>query len=49
MSDEAYGTEADIWGLGCIALEMMSLNFLWEVKGLLSIKVSTSQSVGLES
>jgi hypothetical protein len=21
---------ADVWGLGCIAYEMLSLNFLWE-------------------
>lgn len=42
MSSEVYGEAADIWGLGCIALEMLSLNFLWEVKGLLSIKVLTT-------
>jgi serine/threonine protein kinase len=39
MSNELYGEAADIWGLGCIGLEMLSLNFLWEMKGLMSVKV----------
>jgi serine/threonine protein kinase len=29
LNSELYAEEADIWGLGCIALEMLSLNFLW--------------------
>ena len=39
LKSEHYGEAADMWGLGCILYEMMSLNFLWESKGLLAIKV----------
>eukprot|EP00802_Teleaulax_amphioxeia_P021059 Tamp_21385.p1 GENE.Tamp_21385~~Tamp_21385.p1 ORF type:complete len:366 (-),score=94.77 Tamp_21385:51-1109(-) len=39
LNAELYAEEADIWGLGCIALEILSLQFLWEQKGLLAIKV----------
>eukprot|EP00960_Hanusia_phi_P046732 758001-Hanusia_phi.AAC.1 len=38
LKSEHYGEAADMWGLGCIMYEMMSLNFLWESKGLLAIK-----------
>lgn len=39
LNSESYGEAADVWGLGCILLEVLSLNFLWEEKGLLAIKV----------
>mmetsp|Transcript_32502 Transcript_32502/g.73039 ORF Transcript_32502/g.73039 Transcript_32502/m.73039 type:complete len:867 (-) Transcript_32502:41-2641(-) len=38
QSDE-YGTAVDIWGIGCIVLEMVTLDFLWQRKGLLSVQV----------
>jgi serine/threonine protein kinase len=30
LNSELYAESADIWGLGCIALELLSLKFLWE-------------------
>ena len=39
LNADLYAEEADIWGLGCISLELLSLNFLWEQKGLLAVKV----------
>lgn len=39
LNSERYAEEADIWGLGCIALEILSLKFLWESQGLLALKI----------
>ena len=32
LNEEEYGSAADVWGLGCIAYEMLSMTFLWESK-----------------
>ena len=39
MNHESYGEGVDIWGAGCIGFEMMTLDFLWERKGLLAATV----------
>jgi serine/threonine protein kinase len=39
LNSERYADKADIWGLGCIALEILSLNFLWEWKGVPTLKI----------
>ena len=38
-----HGARVDIWGFGCVALELMTLDFLWENsdKGLLGARVSS--------
>ncbi|KAJ1469338.1 kinase-like domain-containing protein [Baffinella frigidus] len=41
MNHEAYGEAVDMWGVGCIGYEMMTLEFLWEKKGLLAALVKT--------
>jgi hypothetical protein len=32
MNHERYGGSVDMWGVGCIGYEMMTLEFLWERK-----------------
>lgn len=39
MNHESYGEGVDMWGVGCIGFEMMTLDFLWERKGLLAATV----------
>jgi len=39
MNHQQYGEAVDVWGVGCIGLEMMTLEFLWEKKGLLAAEV----------
>lgn len=39
MNREAYGESVDLWGIGCIGYEMMTLDFLWEKKGILAASV----------
>ena len=38
---DAYAETVDVWGLGCIALEAVTLEFLWERKGMLAAHVVT--------
>ena len=45
LNSESYAEEADVWGLGCISYELLSMQFLWEQKGLLAIKVPPSACV----
>ena len=40
LQNEEYGPAVDVWGAGCILLEMLTLDFLWERRGLLSVQVS---------
>lgn len=42
MNHESYGEGVDIWGTGCIGFEMMTLDFLWERKGLLAATVNVN-------
>ena len=37
LQNEEYGPAVDVWGAGCILLEMLTLDFLWERRGLLSV------------
>jgi len=39
LQNETYGPAVDVWGAGCIMLEMMTFEFLWERKGMLSVQV----------
>lgn len=39
MNHEAYGESVDIWGIGVIGYEMMTLDFLWEKKGIMAAAV----------
>jgi hypothetical protein len=32
VNHEHYGETVDVWGAGCIGLEMITLEFLWEKK-----------------
>jgi serine/threonine protein kinase len=41
LHHDAYAESVDIWGLGCIGLEAITLNFLWERKGMLAAQVLT--------
>ena len=36
---EGYGPSVDIWGVGCLAVEMMTLQFLFERQGMLAMQV----------
>ena len=44
LQHEDYGQPVDVWGAGCCLLEMITLDFLWEKKGLLSIKVAPARA-----
>ncbi|EKX51468.1 hypothetical protein GUITHDRAFT_102736 [Guillardia theta CCMP2712] len=35
---EGYGPSVDIWGVGCLAVEMMTLQFLFERQGMLAMQ-----------
>lgn len=39
LQNDTYGPAVDVWGAGCIMLEMMTFAFLWERKGILSVQV----------
>lgn len=39
LQNDAYGPAVDVWGAGCIVLEMMTFEFLWERRGMLSVQV----------
>ena len=39
LFNEAHGECVDIWGAGCIFYEMMTLDFLWERRGMLGATV----------
>jgi NIMA (never in mitosis gene a)-related kinase len=39
LQNDSYGPAVDMWGAGCIVLEMMTFNFLWERRGMLSVQV----------
>ena len=39
MQSDSYSESADVWGAGCIALEAVTLTFLWERKGVLAAQV----------
>jgi serine/threonine protein kinase len=39
LQNDTYGPAVDVWGAGCIVLEMMTFNFLWERRGMLSVQV----------
>lgn len=39
LSRNEYGPASDVWSAGCCALEMMSLAFLWERRGLLGMQI----------
>ena len=41
LHHDAYAETVDIWGLGCIGLEAVTLDFLWERKGMLAAQVLT--------
>ena len=41
LFNEAYGERVDIWGAGCIFYEMMTLDFLWERRGMLGAIVQS--------
>ncbi|KAJ1492455.1 hypothetical protein T484DRAFT_1771101 [Baffinella frigidus] len=34
-----HAEPVDIWGAGCVALELVTLDFLWERKGMLAMQV----------
>ena len=34
-----YGTSVDVWGVGCLALEMITMKFLHKTEGMLAMKV----------
>ena len=36
-----YADAVDVWGIGCILLEAVTLQFLWERKGMLAGQVLT--------
>ena len=39
LFNEEYGERVDIWGAGCIFYEMLTLDFLWERRGMLGAMV----------
>jgi len=39
LQNDSYGPAVDVWGAGCIMLEMVTFAFLWERKGMLSVQV----------
>ena len=41
LQNEDYGPPVDAWGAGCVLLEMLTLSFLWDRKGLLALHVLT--------
>jgi len=41
LFNEAYGERVDIWGAGCIFYELMTLDFLWERRGMLGMTVQS--------
>jgi len=41
LHHDAYAETVDVWGLGCIMLEAVTLEFLWERKGMLAAHVVT--------
>jgi len=42
LQHDAYAESVDVWGLGCIGLEAVTLEFLWERKGMLAAHVVTN-------
>eukprot|EP00281_Chroomonas_sp_CCMP1168_P012848 CAMPEP_0206279270 /NCGR_PEP_ID=MMETSP0047_2-20121206/37936_1 /ASSEMBLY_ACC=CAM_ASM_000192 /TAXON_ID=195065 /ORGANISM="Chroomonas mesostigmatica_cf, Strain CCMP1168" /LENGTH=739 /DNA_ID=CAMNT_0053709215 /DNA_START=16 /DNA_END=2236 /DNA_ORIENTATION=+ len=38
---EEYGPPVDVWGVGCILYEIMTLDFLYDKKGMLCVQVLT--------
>mmetsp|Transcript_48051 Transcript_48051/g.120117 ORF Transcript_48051/g.120117 Transcript_48051/m.120117 type:complete len:751 (-) Transcript_48051:282-2534(-) len=41
LQKEDYGNAIDLWGVGCIMYEVMTLDFLWARKGMISVQVMT--------
>ena len=41
LCNEEYAEPVDIWGAGCIFYEMLTLDFLWERRGILGAMVRT--------
>ena len=41
LKGDAYGEGADLWGVGCVAYELMGVEPLWRRRGLLSVAVLT--------
>mmetsp|Transcript_20176 Transcript_20176/g.46490 ORF Transcript_20176/g.46490 Transcript_20176/m.46490 type:complete len:761 (+) Transcript_20176:206-2488(+) len=39
LQKEDYGNPIDLWGVGCILYEVMTLDFLWARKGMISVQV----------
>uniref|UniRef100_A0A7S0YX26 non-specific serine/threonine protein kinase n=1 Tax=Hemiselmis tepida TaxID=464990 RepID=A0A7S0YX26_9CRYP len=39
LQKEDYGNAIDMWGVGCILYEVMTLDFLWARKGMISVQV----------
>lgn len=39
LQHDAYADSVDVWGVGCIVLEALTLEFLWERKGMLAAHV----------
>lgn len=39
LQNDEYGSAVDVWGCGCVAYEMMTFDFLWERKGMISVQV----------
>ena len=39
LQHDAYGEAVDVWGVGCVAMEALTLEFLWERKGMLAAQV----------
>ena len=39
LYNEAYGEAVDIWGAGCVFYEMLTMDFLWERRGMLGASV----------
>lgn len=39
LFSDSYDEAVDVWGLGCIMFEVVSLDFLWERKGMLGAAV----------
>jgi serine/threonine protein kinase len=42
LFNEEYGDRVDIWGAGCIFYEMLTLDFLWERRGMLGVTVQNA-------
>ena len=41
LQHDAYAETVDVWGIGCIAIEVLTLDFLWERKGMLAANVAS--------